>query len=123
MSWFPVRMKILVLGMTMMLITITVFFYDIQRYVSNDQVYGKFRSKKIGKKCTHLSNFPIVTLQALCESLLLVSGVYSHKIRRPTAPVVASVIFTALRNEPESDRFYRWLHVPTGNSVFGQHIP
>jgi hypothetical protein len=41
------------------------FSYDIQRYVSNDQAYGKLSGNKDWQRIKHLSNFPAVTLRAL----------------------------------------------------------
>jgi hypothetical protein len=40
-----------------------IIFY-IQRYVSNDQAYGKLLERKIDKYCKYLSNFPVVIPRA-----------------------------------------------------------
>jgi hypothetical protein len=60
-SWVRVPVKMLGLG-----IGLTIFSYDIQRYVSNDQVYDKLLGIKIYMKCKHLPNFPAASLRALC---------------------------------------------------------
>jgi hypothetical protein len=68
-----------------------VFSYDIQRYVSNDQVYGKLSGSKDWQK--HLSNFPTVTLRSLC---------WYYNTTMLTSEGVTSVVCAAAFEESEA---------------------